>query len=333
MKSFRIGEFAKRHGISVQLLKNYDQQGILRPFMRDETGRYYLDSQSVELIEKQYLSGTGLSLQESRKLCDMGSLADWSAHLSQAHAFIENEIRERQTLLQFTHEIDRLIKDIQEKAPWRIEPWDGGKYIPQKESETYPWGRNGEPILQIWQRLSLPANSGGKARFEWGALVSPDFPLDVTPENMIPAGLCFVYAHSIPKERLLRALIEDGTMPWEAITIKLNIPSTAIRDLEKRGVVKVTQERRYRLTTDSLDTDDRRVELTAEQKQVLKEYHDTLFEAYCGLYPDQRQAVTKMKELWYYMRHLFEDRERELKEIKKAASPAQYREAARRMFA
>ena len=65
----------------------------------------------------------------------------------------------------------------------------------------------------------------------------------------------------------------------------------------------------------------------------IKEYHDALFEAYCGLYPDQRQAVTKMKELWYYMRHLFEDRERELKEIKKAASPAQYREAARRMFA
>lgn len=65
----------------------------------------------------------------------------------------------------------------------------------------------------------------------------------------------------------------------------------------------------------------------------IREYHDALFEAYCGLYPDQRQAVTKMKELWYYMRHLFEDREREMKEIKKAASPAQYREAARRMFA
>lgn len=65
----------------------------------------------------------------------------------------------------------------------------------------------------------------------------------------------------------------------------------------------------------------------------IREYHDALFEAYCSLYPDQRQAVTKMKELWYYMRHLFEDREREMKEIKKAASPAQYREAARRMFA
>lgn len=138
MKSFRIGEFAKRHGISVQLLKNYDQQGILRPFMRDETGRYYLDSQSVELIEKQYLTGTGLSLQESRKLCDMGSLADWSAHLSQVPAFIENEIRERQTLLQFTHEINSLIKEIQEKAPWRIEPWDGGKYIPRGNPRRIP---------------------------------------------------------------------------------------------------------------------------------------------------------------------------------------------------
>ena len=65
----------------------------------------------------------------------------------------------------------------------------------------------------------------------------------------------------------------------------------------------------------------------------IREYHDALFDAYCSLYPDQRQAVTKMKELWYYMRHLFKDRERELKDIKKAASPAQYREAARRMFA
>lgn len=64
----------------------------------------------------------------------------------------------------------------------------------------------------------------------------------------------------------------------------------------------------------------------------IRDYHDALFAAYCSLYPDPRQAVTKMKELWYYMRHRFEGKERVLKDIKKAASPAQYREAANRMF-
>ena len=90
--------------------------------------------------------------------------------------------------------------------------------------------------------------------------------------------MCAKKNHSVAKERLLRALIADRDIPWEMITGKLHIPSQAIRDLEKRGVLKVTESHELRSITDRLEQRDSRVPLTAEQEAVLKKYHDTISE-------------------------------------------------------
>lgn len=52
--------------------------------------------------------------------------------------------------------------------------------------------------------------------------------------------------HSIAKERLLAALIEEGEIPWDILTSKLDIPTSAIRDLEKKCLLNVRSEKTYR---------------------------------------------------------------------------------------
>ncbi len=52
--------------------------------------------------------------------------------------------------------------------------------------------------------------------------------------------------HSRARERLLRALIEDGEMDWDIATGKLGVSGSAIRAMEESGVVKIESETLYR---------------------------------------------------------------------------------------
>jgi len=215
MESYRIGEFAKLQGISVQLLKYYDQQGILPPHWKDESGRYYVDTQSIELMEQRYLNRAGMPLRDARKLQEDGTLEDWLVHLSGAVTVVEKEIQERQALLGFINEIRGYMEQIQRKEPWRIEQWEGGKFFAKEFAVSCAWGKDGELPIEIWQRITLPEPpSVNGAQCHWGCLYPVDFPVDATRWDIVPGGPCFVYAHSIPKyadydsERLLDQAID-----------------------------------------------------------------------------------------------------------------------------
>ncbi len=52
--------------------------------------------------------------------------------------------------------------------------------------------------------------------------------------------------HALGKERLLRELLEVDVLDWELATKKLNVPSTNIRDLEKKGIIKINEVRTFR---------------------------------------------------------------------------------------
>ena len=203
MEAFRIGEFAKLNDLSVQLLKYYDQQGIMPPYWKDASGRYYVDAQSITLLELRYLSGMGLSLKEAQKLQAEGTLEDWFTHLSQAPAVIEREIREQEALLRFVKNIRDYLEQIRQKMQWRVEPWEGGKFLTKEyASLSHPsaWWKTSIPIPEVWQRITLPdpLNANDIQR-HWGTLLPKDSPEDTEQEDMIPNGLCFVYVHSISK--------------------------------------------------------------------------------------------------------------------------------------
>lgn len=52
--------------------------------------------------------------------------------------------------------------------------------------------------------------------------------------------------HAVGKERLLKELLEVDVLDWELATKKLQVPSGNIRDLEKKGIVRVESVRTFR---------------------------------------------------------------------------------------
>ena len=93
--------------------------------------------------------------------------------------------------------------------------------------------------------------------------------------------------HSVPRERLLSALIDENSIPWDIITSKLNIPSTIIRDIEKRGWVSIESIRDYRdplKTTVVSSKYQKRVDLNDEQQAAADRFRDDYLRGDYGTY-------------------------------------------------
>lgn len=67
-------------------------------------------------------------------------------------------------------------------------------------------------------------------------------------------------------------------------------------------------------------------------KQILKEFHDAIYEGYKEIMSGERNVLFKMKELWTYMIVLFPDSEKYAKKIKKASDCNKYDEVVNELF-
>ena len=78
--------------------------------------------------------------------------------------------------------------------------------------------------------------------------------------------------HSVAKERLLEALIQDQNLPWELVAGELNIPPASIRDLEKRGWLAVESFRSMRNPLAALQKSEKRIWLNEQQEQAFQAF-------------------------------------------------------------
>lgn len=68
------------------------------------------------------------------------------------------------------------------------------------------------------------------------------------------------------------------------------------------------------------------------QKSEIKEFHDRVYNGYQEIFSGNKNALFKMKEIWFYMIHIFEDSEKAYKKIKKAQNAWDYEIAVREIF-
>ncbi len=71
----------------------------------------------------------------------------------------------------------------------------------------------------------------------------------------------------------------------------------------------------------------------AASVEELQEFHDTLYESYCQSFQSRRNAMMRMKELWFYLIGLFEDDGKQGKALRKTADPAAFEAQTARLFA
>ena len=67
-------------------------------------------------------------------------------------------------------------------------------------------------------------------------------------------------------------------------------------------------------------------------KEVLKKFHDEIFNDYRNVFKDDKIAIYRMKELWGYMIYIFSDNKKYAKKIKKSQKVDDYNEAVASLF-
>jgi len=90
----RVGELAKKMGITVRTLQYYDQEGLLSPSSESEGGfRLYTDKDMVKLIQIQTMKQLGFTLSEIKKrLVSLDTPSDMINALSEHETVIEKEM-------------------------------------------------------------------------------------------------------------------------------------------------------------------------------------------------------------------------------------------------
>lgn len=70
----------------------------------------------------------------------------------------------------------------------------------------------------------------------------------------------------------------------------------------------------------------------AADRDTLHRFDDALYEGYCAAFGNRRNALCRMKEMWFYHICLFEGGEKLCKAIKKTTRPEEYQDLVARIF-
>ena len=68
------------------------------------------------------------------------------------------------------------------------------------------------------------------------------------------------------------------------------------------------------------------------EKELLKTFHDEIFNNYRELFNDDKITLFRMKELWGYMIYIFSDNKKYAKKIKKSQNVRDYNEVVLSLF-
>lgn len=94
----------------------------------------------------------------------------------------------------------------------------------------------------------------------------------------------FEKKHSTARARLLEALIEEKTLPYEVVTRKLNITAAVIRAMEEMGILKIEVIRSYRNPLGEMKQEEKRIVLNEEQNSIVEkvwqEFHKKQYHTY-----------------------------------------------------
>ena len=67
-------------------------------------------------------------------------------------------------------------------------------------------------------------------------------------------------------------------------------------------------------------------------REELRAFHDQVYEGYAEAFGSRRNAMLRMKEVWFYLIHLFGDSQRHAKAIRKARDTGEYESAVAAVF-
>ena len=178
MKEYRIGEFAKYLGVTPDLLKHYEDQGIIQPSRSESGYRYYPFNTTMLLIECIRLRNYGMTLREIREILTAhrmdSALVD--RRLSENVEHMKEEILLDEALAEdyesFLHWAESLKG---QNYDWDIRWSRPMCFLPHTDRYDFLQDPRIYEILKVWMSYIPIVKSSMKAerdgRITWGLLV------------------------------------------------------------------------------------------------------------------------------------------------------------------
>ncbi len=222
MKQYRIGDFAKYLGVTPDLLKHYEEVGILQP-QRSESGyRYFPFNAASIMIESVRLRNYGLTLREIREILVNHSVdnADMERLFEQNRERLRQEIQLDEALLREHEEFLRWKAPLEERNwDWEIRRSEAMLFLPHTNRDDFLQDPRIYEIVSDWMSFVPLVKSAMRVDPEgvltWGFITPAreaehlGLPLNGAVEH-IPAKKIFYYKY---KGEVPRFIEEDRGLP------------------------------------------------------------------------------------------------------------------------
>ena len=178
IREYRIGEFAKYLGVTPDLLKHYEDQGIIQPTRSDSGYRYYPFNTTMLLIECIRLRNYGMTLREIREILAAHQLstAAVSSRLAENVEHMKEEILLDEALTADYEEFLAWQAPLSERDfDWEIRWSKPMAFLPHTDKYDFLQDPRIYEILKSWMSYIPIVKSSMKAerngRITWGLVV------------------------------------------------------------------------------------------------------------------------------------------------------------------
>ncbi len=205
MKEYRIGEFAKYLGVTPDLLKHYEDQGIILPSRSESGYRFYPFNTTMRLIECVRLRNFGLTLREIREILASHLIENDKVdrRLSENIVHLREEVLLNEALAEdYENFLDWRKPLAHADSDWEIRWSEPMCFLPHTDKYDFLKDPRIYEILKSWMSYIPIVKSSMKneadGRITWGFLVEErmlgrlSIPVNGVVER-IPSGKVFYY--------------------------------------------------------------------------------------------------------------------------------------------
>lgn len=141
MAEYKIGAFAKNLGVTSSLLKHYEKYRLIQSNKDQGNGyRYYKFTQTPAIYRIKQLQRMGFTLREIASITEDCSIESLHQQLGVKISLLDQEIREKQLLLQEMEHIHRLMDRIVSNkfaGWWTIEELPSYYFLPHSHEQEF----------------------------------------------------------------------------------------------------------------------------------------------------------------------------------------------------
>ena len=151
IRHYRIGDYAKKMGVTPDLLKHYESMGLLQAQTTENGYRYYPFSESIPLLECFSLRNYNVPLQQIHDLLYKGSLTELQTALAERAEAFRQRITRDQAMIQEYEEFEHWLGRMNSRNIYLLlEETEDVYFLPHSQQHNFLDDDRIQSLLPHW---------------------------------------------------------------------------------------------------------------------------------------------------------------------------------------